>query len=201
VATASGGTPWDRASAAAQSALVTLWRPELALDRRGHAHPDAGLRRRRGEQRGDAVVVEVGDCDRGRPHPRLDLDVGRHRAVPVQVIGREVQQRAGRWTHGLRPVQLEARHLDGQHVVGGRRQHGVDDRYADVADRAGAPSGRDEHRFEHADGRGLAVRAGDCEPGRTAPVPQLPGELDLAPDRNPDGRCVAEQRVVGTQPG
>jgi len=61
-------------------------------------------------------------------------------------------------------VQLEARQLDGKHVVAFTGGDRVDDRRADVADGGGAQPGGTQDRFQHPDGGRLAVRTGDREP-------------------------------------
>ena len=75
--------------------------------------------------------------------------------------------------------------------------HRLDDRAADVAGRHAAQPGRAQDRVEHLDGRGLAVGAGDREPGRgRGRVAQPPGQLDLAPDRDAALRRLHEQRCA-----
>ena len=102
------------------------------------------------EPLGDGVlhVVDAGDLG-----ARVDLALGPlvllDRAVPVDVVGGDVE--AGRGVGGdrVRPVQLEAGQLDGDHVVGLGVQHRLEDRGADVAGGGGAQPGRPQHRGEH----------------------------------------------------
>ncbi len=55
-----------------------------------------------------------------------------------------------------------------------------------------------QDRGQHADGRRLAVGAGEGQPRRGALVAQPPGQLDLADDLDPGPRGLGQQRVVGT---
>ena len=111
--------------------------------------------------------------------------------VPVQVVLGEVQHHGGLGAHGPGVVELEAGELDGQDVVRRRVHHRLGHRAADVADRRAAQARGGEDRVEHLDRRGLAVGAGDAQPGGggAGRVAQPPGELDLAPHRDaaPDG--------------
>jgi hypothetical protein len=60
------------------------------------------------------------------------------------VVG-DVEHARRRGADVLRPVQLEARELDREHVVGLGRQHGVEQRQADVAGGDGAQPGGAQH--------------------------------------------------------
>jgi hypothetical protein len=96
-------------------------------------------------------------------------------------------------------VELVAGEFDREDVVLLLAEDRVEQGDADVADGRRAQARRLQDGGEHLDGRGLAVGAGDREPGRRFPAvqfPQPPGEFDVAPDRNAGsgGRC--EQRLV-----
>jgi hypothetical protein len=125
--------------------------------------------------------------------------VGPERAVPVDVVRGDVEHDGGVRSDRRAPVELEARQLDGEHVLVG--QHGVQQRQPDVARGDGAQAGGAQDRREHAHGRRLAVGAGDGQPGGAAGRAQPPGELDLAEDLDPRGRRGDEQRRVGTPAG
>ena len=123
-------------------------------------------------------------------------------AVPVEVVGRDVEAGARqRPQRGCR-VQLEARELHGQHVVRLRVQHRLEHGRARVADRGAAQAGGGEHRGEHRHGRGLAVGAGDREPGR-APGGRAhpPGQLHLAPHGDARRGGAGQHRVRGRPAG
>src|SRR5690606_28532935 len=116
----------------------------------------------------------------------LVRDVRLVRAVPVDVVGRDVEARAGLGRDRVREVELEARELDGEDVRDALGD-GPDDGCPDVADGGGTLAGRREDRGEHADRRRLAVRPREGEPrrGGTAGDLEAPRELDLAPPPPP----------------
>jgi hypothetical protein len=94
-------------------------------------------------------------------------------------------------------VQLEARELDGNDLRRLRVQHGLEQRRPDVAGLDGVPPRRPQHRAEHRDRRRLAVRAGHRQPGRGAGRrAHPPGQLDLAPDRDPGRGGRRQHRLV-----
>lgn len=125
--------------------------------------------------------------------------VRRHRAVPVEVVRRQVEDGGGVGARGGRPVQLVAGEFDGEDVVLGLAEHRVQQRYADVADGRGAQARRLQDRGQHPYGRGLAVGAGDREPGRglaSVVAAQAPGQFDVAPDRDARLGGSQEERLV-----
>ena len=84
---------------------------------------------------GDRVLHVV---DAGELGVLVDLALGPpvvlERAVPVEVVGRDVEaRREATGADRALPVQLEAGQLDGQHVVRLGVQHGLEQRRADVA--------------------------------------------------------------------
>ncbi len=111
--------------------------------------------------------------------------------MPVKVIVGEVEDDGGVRRDGVRPVQLEAGQLHGEHLVSGPDR--VDHRQPDVAAGHHVDLGGAQDRLQHADRRGLAVGAGDRQPRgrRCSPahrrgrrfrflLVQPPGEFDLA---------------------
>ena len=117
--------------------------------------------------------------------------------MPVDVVGGDVEARRGPGCERVRPVQLEARQLDGDDVVGLGVHDRLEHRGADVAGAAGSQPGGAQDRGQHLHGRRLAVGAGDGEPGRGALArAQPPGQLDLAPDRDAGRGRGREQRLV-----
>ncbi|BCK71853.1 hypothetical protein Srufu_058060 [Streptomyces libani subsp. rufus] len=98
-------------------------------------------------------------------------------------------------------MQLVAGELDGEDVVRGLAvlalpQDDIDDRRTDVADGQGAQSLGGQDRGQHPHGGGLAVGAGDPEPGRGARAPQPPGDLHIADDVDARRSGRREQRAV-----
>ena len=151
-----------------------------------------------------AVVLDV--VDAGDLGVRVDLPLGGgvlvERAVPVDVVGSDVEAGRGPRRQGVRPVQLEARQLDGDDVVGLRVHDRLEHRGADVAGAAGPQPGRPQDRGEHLHGGRLAVGAGHGQPRRRPLTrPQPPRELHLAPHRDAGRGRGGQQRLVGPPPG
>ena len=95
-------------------------------------------------------------------------------------------------------MQLEAGQLDREDVVRLGVHHRLDEREADVAGGDAAQPGRTQDRVQHPHRGGLAVGAGDREPGRVVlGVAEPPGQLDLAPDRYAARPGLREERRVG----
>ncbi|GAA3067470.1 hypothetical protein GCM10020000_59780 [Streptomyces olivoverticillatus] len=72
---------------------------------------------------------------------------------------------------------------------------------ADVADGGGAQSGGLQDGGEHLDGGGLAVGAGDGEPGGGPLATQLPGDLDIADHTHARRGRGREERAGGLPAG
>ena len=145
----------------------------------------------------ELLGLDVGDVvDAGEVGVVVDLALRSQvlgvRAVPVEMVGGDVEHRRGDGGDRSLPVQLEAGQLDREDVIGLRVQHRLEDRRADVAGRRRAQPRRPQDRGEHVDGRRLAVRAGDREPrSRALERAHPPRQLDLAPDRYPAGVAAA----------
>lgn len=170
-----------------------------------------------GEADGPAALLDVGLADQvlGGPvrdvvdagdlvalvDPALVGGVRLHGAVPVEVVGRQVEHGGRVGADGGRPVQLVAGEFDGEHVVRLVAEDGVEERDPDVADGGGPQSGGLQDRGQHPYGRGLAVGAGDREPGGRAGAPEPPGELDVAPDLHARLGGGGEERLVGPPAG
>jgi hypothetical protein len=94
-------------------------------------------------------------------------------------------------------VQLVAGQLDRDHVVRLGVHHGFQQRQPDVACGNCPVAGRGQDRGQHLHRGGLAVGAGDAQPGRrVGGIAQPPGQLDLAPDRDAPLDGGREQRRV-----
>ena len=133
------------------------------------------------------------------PDLRLVSGVVRHRAVPVDVVLRNVEDGGGIEPDRRRPVQLEARHLHREDVVRRRGLHRGHERKAHVSGGNGAVAGRPQDGLEHADSRRLAVGAGDTQPCRPVLRPgrplDAPGELGLADHLDACGDGRSEERL------
>jgi hypothetical protein len=108
--------------------------------------------------------------------PQLRVAIALERAVPVEMVGLEVEEDRDAGSQLVDVFELEARQLADDPVVFAELPVQLRERAADVAGH-----GRLEHRPEQLAGRRLAVRAGDADqPGGQEPV----AELDLTPDRD-----------------
>ena len=146
-------------------------------------------------------------------HARLVDDVGLHRAVPVEVVLRDVEQRGRARLEAGHAVQLEARQFEhpylrqevlvvriGQGLRVERRSQRGEHRRPDVAGhRDAAPGALDEER-RHCRRRRLAVGAGDGEHVRRVAALGLEGgerlheEIEFALDRDAARRGRGQQR-------
>ena len=182
--------------------IPTAGRAQGEADRAG-ALDDVGLA---DQLLGDRVRHVV---DAGAAHPLVDPalvgGVGLHAGrpvVPVQVVLRDVEHRRRLGTQRVGVVELEAGELDRQHVVRRRVHHRLHDREPDVAGGLAAQAGGAEDPVEHLNGRGLAVGAGDAEPGGVVVgVAQPPRQLDLSPDGNAALPRLHQDRRVRSEAG
>ncbi len=134
----------------------------------------------------DDVVGGVHDRDRAGnlrqvvEHLHLGGGIVFQRMVPMQMVGRDVEQHGHIGREQLRGCELIRRHL-GHVDVGFAGGHGGDARVADVAD-SGACHARGAKQMvgQRRDG-GLAVGARDGDP-RAGVIGLAPCELDLADD-------------------
>ena len=151
-------------------------------------------------------VVDAGGRDAG-----VDLGLGGpvvvEAAVPLQMIGVQVEDGGRMQRQGVRPVQLVTGELDGQHVVRLRVEDGLHHRSTDVAHRRGPQSGGAQHRLQHLGGGRLAVRPGDAQPGDvlrrpgSAARPAPPRSRSAPSARRPatSNGCAGLQPVVITR--
>ena len=185
-----------------------------ARRRRRRACPDRG--HAQGEPDRPAAFCHVGRrgpaarspgrrrCRRRRARALVDAALGRgvrvDRAVPVEVVVGDVEHRGGlRRASRADPVQLEARQLDGQHVVRAAGRSPPRARRADVARGHGADARR-RCSIEASIRTVVVLPLVPVSASHGAgPVgrPQPPGQLDLAPDGDAGGGGLREQRVVG----
>ena len=148
-------------------------------------------------------VVEPDDGNPAVQHAGLVARVGVHRAVPVEVVLGDVEHHTGLRAQRRRPVQLEARQLDGQQL--GRLIQDVEHWVADVAAQQRPAAGGHQHRVQHRRRGGLAVGAGHHKPAPRRPVAagivQAPSQFDVAPDRYPGRGGSDQHRRGGRQAG
>jgi hypothetical protein len=109
-------------------------------------------------------IVDAHDGGIARPlareHPRFDRCIGLHRAVPVEMVGRQVEQRADLRLEAGHQVDLVGRQLE--HIDPPRqRRRQQKGRGADVAADLGIAPGRPQHVAGKRGGGRLAVGAGD----------------------------------------
>ncbi len=159
--------------------------------------PHSRLRRKRfGDRRADLVIdADHGGILRPQPgeNPRLDLGVMVERAVPVEMVGRDVQQAGGIGIEARRQVDLEGGIFDDIGEALGRRIE-RQDRCADIAAHGGAPAGRRDEMGRERGRRRLAVGAGDGDDFALAALgAALPAEqLGIADDL--DAGCLRAER-------
>ena len=115
------------------------------------------------------------------------------------VVG-DVQAYRGQRRHGAGGAQLEGGQFDGESP--GRAAVGAgyfrDGRIADVSYGLALQTPGVEDGFGHGHGGGLAVGPRHAQPRGRAPAvegPQAPGQLDLAPHRDPGARRSLEERA------
>ena len=176
-------------------------------------------RRGQGESDGAAALDNVGLADHalgggigevvdgGETGPGVDAglvrSVGLRAPVPVEVVRGQVEARRGQGREGPGGVQLETGQLHGQGVCAAG-QHRLDGGRSDIADGWGGESLGLEDGREHTDRSGLAVRAGERQPGdiRSGGVLlEPPGQLDLAPSLDADRLGGAQDRTRGRNAG
>ena len=106
------------------------------------------------------------------------------------MVGRQVQEHCDVWAQDGDILELEARQLADDQVVGAEPAIERAERAPDVAGHRDRPSRGPDHRAHQLGRRRLAVRPGDAD-GRLAH--QTGAELDLAPDRDPAGACGGDE--------
>ena len=134
----------------------------------------------------DDVVGGVHDRDRARDlskvveHLHLGGGIVFQRMVPMQMVGRDVEQHGHIGREQLRGCELIRRHL-GHVDVGFAGGHGGDARVADVADGAACHARGAKQMVGQSGDGGLAVGSRDGDP-RAGAIGLAPCELDLADD-------------------
>lgn len=148
-------------------------------------------------------VVDAGDPI-ALVHAALVGGVRLHGAVPVEVVRREVEHHGGVGAQRGCPVQLVAGEFDGEDVVLLLAEDRVEQGDTDVADRGRAQARRLQDGGEHLDGGGLAVGAGDGEPGSGLPAVQVLSRQasSTSPQTGtPAASAAANSGLPGCQPG
>ena len=117
-------------------------------------------------------------------------------AVPVEVVGLQVEQDGDVARERVDVLELEARELADDPRVFPGHQGGVGERATDVARDQDVPVGGAEDRAEQLGRRRLPVGAGDAD--EACACGQQPiAELDLAPDGNAARARTADERRLG----
>ncbi len=128
------------------------------------------------------VVVEPDQRDiRGRDEPLLDRGVILHRPVAVEMIGRQVDEKADARPKRRRKVDLEGRALQHMNAIRRRRRQ-VEHGHADVAAERDVAACLGQDMGDQRRRRRFAVGAGDGDErrGRRARRPLAREELDVA---------------------
>ena len=120
--------------------------------------------------------------------PELRVPVGLVGAVPVEVVGLEVEEDGDAKAQLVDVLELKRGELADDPIRPLDGGEGV----PDVARDGHVPSGRTEDRTQELDRGRLAVRARDADDRGRAEQP-IP-ELDLAPDRNPSAPRLPDER-------
>ena len=133
------------------------------------------------------LVVDADERDLGLgDEPLLDRRVAGKIAMPVEMVGRDVDQEPDARRERGREVDLIGRALDDMRPPGGGRRQ-VEHRHADVAAHRHLAPGLLEHMGDQRGGGRFAVGAGDGDERRIrrARAALAGEELDVADDRNP----------------
>ena len=149
----------------------------------------------------DIGVIRAVDCDSTTQRTGLVQTVVFVRTVPVDVVFRQVQQYSRIWANVWSPVQLEAGQLCGQDLDTRLSSQCVVQSHTNVAHSCALLP---EHGGQHGGGCGLAVSAGDYQPGTFRP-PQLgtvagESQRHIAEYRDTGLSGGAEQRTGRTPP-
>ena len=172
---------------------------------------EGAARHRRRPERHEPRPEVLGDAPHDRIVPVQDREVlrllareeaglgggiGLERAVPVEMVRRQVDEAPDPRPELLHPLELEARHLGDRHV--GVAADGGDQGRAEVAADEGTSARPCERETHEARGRALAVRAGDGDHGARK---KRRRHLDLAPHRKAAPKRGREQRRLARHPG
>ena len=109
--------------------------------------------------------------------PGVAVEVG----MPIQMVGRQVEQRRNPRMEGVGRLELEAAGFDDMQRVGCGRGHVRAERHADVAAHQHRVARGLEHLADERRGRRLPLRAGD---GDEAALQPTRGQLQFADDRH-----------------
>ena len=161
--------------------------------RAGACSRAASAQRRRVVGVDDGPVVRRPGSRRSAPSPRAYAsNVG----VPIEVVGREVQQHGDPRVERLGRLELEAADLDDVHRVGRRLGHlRAERRRRCCRRRVACTPAACEHPADERRRRRLALRAGDRDDPAAQPARR---QLDLADDRHAAPR--ARRRRTGWSP-
>ena len=175
-AIASSGTPAARAAAVAAAAFSRLWRPGMSGSAGSASSAENSIPSMPEAARHDLRARALEDAE-------LRVAVGLEGAVPVEVVGLEVEEDGDVAGERVDVLELEARELADDPGVRRRDLRRRRQRPADVAGDLDGPAGGAEDRAEQLGRRRLAVRPRDADRARRRRE-QPVAELDLAPERD-----------------
>ena len=121
-----------------------------------------------------------------------------HRSVPVEMVGRDVEQHGDLGREAERVLELERGHLAGDDVLRGDLADERAQRCPDVSRDSDGDIARAQDVRNQLDGRRLAVRAGN---GDELIREQAPAELELAEHGHAARARLADDRVLGRDAG
>ena len=133
------------------------------------------------------LIVDADERNLGvRNQPLLDRRVVDKIAVPVEMVGSDVDQKADAGAKRGREIDLIGRAFDDMRAPRGWRGQ-IEDGRADVAAHGDVAPGLLQHMSDQRGGRRLAIGAGDRDEGRVrgSRAALADEELDIAHDRNP----------------
>jgi hypothetical protein len=133
-----------------------------------------------------------------RENPRLRRSVGFHRAMAVEMVGRQVQQHGDPWMERVRRLQLETAHLDDVKRLRCRRSDLRAERRTDVSSHHRLQSACREHTTRQRGRRRLALGPCDRDDPSAQPARR---KLDLA--YHPDAGLARRHngRLIECHPG
>ncbi len=126
--------------------------------------------------------------------PVVILDV----AVPVEMIGRQIENARDLGMEVRDGLELEARDLEHEEIAGAEIADDRAERQTNVSADDRPPSGGSQDLADHRDGRRLAVRARD---GDEARLGEPAAELELARERHAAPRRLEQKRMIDRDAG
>ena len=168
-------TPRQTQLADRHQRLLAVAQPLAGLERRDAPHPvRGGLRREAlaGYRRILRPCCLVFGIDHDVPglveDSRLDLPIAGHVAMPVEVVGGQVEEGSAHGTQPLERLELETRQLQHEQFGIGMIDQQIERRVAQVASHGDPFAGLPRHVADQRGHRGLGVRSGNGDYWRFA---------------------------------